>query len=463
MFPPFPQDIARHFCQDFISDIESGFLQINHLSQESEERKNHGIMVGCLVCWDKEREKRIILHAVSGISVLVSWENNFSYYKNNLLHIIVPPIVDVNKINAALAKNDFQIHKITEEIKALKLTENKDELEKLSLERTKLTDESLSQVFDLYSFYNFNHEKISLREIISFHNGKLPPTGTGDCCAPKLLSYCFEHNLQPLSMDEMFFGKSSAKKINGKSYSPCNERCGFILPWILGLEILYQDKQIVVINKPSGLLSVPGRGEDKQDCAVSRVKKLFPNCIEQPSVHRLDMETSGILILALTEEVHRDLCSQFEQKLVQKKYIALLDGNINKSAGELAPKKGEQSGRIELSFRVDLDNRPFQIYDEVNGKKGITLWEKLNTEVYVNPDTGVKKSATRVLFTPLTGRTHQLRLASSYQKGLGLPIIGDSLYGKCSKNERLLLHAYEISFFHPISKKMMHIICEPDF
>ena len=166
------------------------------------------------------------------------------------------------------------------------------------------------------------------------------------------------------------------------------------------------------------------------------------------------METSGILILAFNEDAHKKLSLQFENGLVQKKYIALLDG--------LLP-NNEIKGQFELKFRLDVENRPHQIYDEENGKLGITQWEKLGTVLYKNPDTNEKRRATKILFTPLTGRTHQLRLAASDKHGFGLPIIGDSLYGKCDTGERLMLHAREITFYHPVSGEKMYFSCPEQF
>ena len=423
MFPPFPQELARHYCMEFISGIEDGSIILEQISQESEERKGHGIMVGALVCVNAAGE-RVVLHAVSGITYSVNGT--------------VTPIASPKEIETALAKNDAEIHELTK-----KINEGQEELKK---ERTLLTDESLRNVFSLYTFTRFDGKKITLNEIIQAHDGKLPPTGTGDCCAPKLLSYAFEHNLTPISMDEVFYGRDTKNKTNGTSYPPCDERCGYILPYILGLEILYRDSQIIVVNKPSGLLSVPGRTPDKQDCVVNRVKKLFPHCITQPSVHRLDMETSGLLVLAFTEEAHRNLSRQFEEGTVHKKYVALIDGVFNHN---------EYEGELQLKFRLDVDNRPHQIYDEVNGKLGITQWKKEGTELYTAPD-GTKRRTTKIIFTPKTGRTHQLRLAASDPHGFGIPIVGDTLYGHCEPDERLMLHAFELEFRHPISGEQRH-------
>ena len=448
MFPPFPQELARHYCLEFISGIEDGSVILKQITPESEERKGHGIMVGALVCCDNTG-RRVVLHAVSGISVeaaVVEPTPAVVEPVETTTHIIVPPIVNERAIAAALAKNDKKIHELTEQIAAV--VEPVETT--LKTQRTQLTTESLLNVFALYEFTRFDGKKITLNEIIQAHGSKLPPTGTGDCCAPKLLSYAFEHNLTPISMDEVFYGRDTPNKKNGTSYPPCDERCGYILPWILGLEILYRDSAIVVINKPSGLLSVPGRTEDKQDCVSTRLRTLFPHCISQPSVHRLDMETSGVMVYALTAEAHRNLSAQFEAGTVHKKYVALLDGVFNHN---------EYKGELQLKFRLDVDNRPHQIYDEVNGKLGITQWEKAGTVLYTAPD-GSQRRTTKIIFTPKTGRTHQLRLAASDPHGFGIPIVGDTLYGHCAPGERLMLHAFELEFKHPVSGAQMSFIKE---
>ncbi|MCR4953941.1 MAG: RluA family pseudouridine synthase [Treponema sp.] len=492
MFPPFPQEIARSYIINTIARLEDGFstsgsqkdctsnkseaastdrtsyFKLERLTKESEERKGQGIMLGCLVGWDKTTKERVVLLAVSGISVQLKVQNgtdlahaDHSFIQNGTKYIIVPPLATEKEISAALLAHDKKIHELTYKIN--ELPKNAPERLQLEHERTLLTDESLQKVFNLYEFTRFDGKKITLQQIIKEHGGKLPPTGTGDCCAPKLLSYAFEHGLEIVSMDEVFYGKDTPNKKNGLSYPPCDERCGYILPSILGIEILYRDSQIVVVNKSSGLLSVPGRGENKQDCVVNRIKSLFPDCIEQPSVHRLDMETSGILVLAFTEQAHKNLNMQFEKGLVHKKYEALLDGVLEKADGLNVPHNGEKEGIMKLKFRLDVENRPHQIYDEINGKEGITEWQKMGTEYFVNPITGKKKKSTRITFIPHTGRTHQLRLASSDFHGFNMPIIGDSLYGTLEEGERLMLHAKEITFFHPTSGEPMHFTCKPPF
>ena len=210
----------------------------------------------------------------------------------------------------------------------------------------------------------------------------------------------------------------------------------------LHLKILHEDPLFVVVDKPSGLLSVPGKGADNQDCVVSRVRALYPDCIEQPSVHRLDQDTSGLLVLALTTKAHRTLSKQFMDRLVGKRYVALVDGVVE-----------AQSGIIELSFRLDPDNRPYQVYDPINGKPGVTRWRKL----------GVENGCTRIEYMPHTGRTHQLRLHSSHEKGLGFPIVGDRLYGTGTGPGQLKLHASLLRFRHPGTREPLEFRSAPPF
>lgn len=200
------------------------------------------------------------------------------------------------------------------------------------------------------------------------------------------------------------------------------------------MEILYQDKDIVVVDKPSGLLSIPGRGPEKIDSVSHRIRQMFPDCLAQPSVHRLDMDTSGLLVLALTAASHRHLSLQFQNRETDKHYLALLDGEL---AGE--------EGTITLPFRLDIENRPHQIYDEIHGKIGTTHWKKL----------GIENGKTRIAFHPITGRTHQLRVHSAHPKGLGIPIVDDPLYGNGDFPGKMKLHACELTFTHPTTGEKM--------
>ena len=208
------------------------------------------------------------------------------------------------------------------------------------------------------------------------------------------------------------------------------------------LEILHEDDEFVVVNKRSGMLAVPGRGPEKIDSVTHRVRQMFPGCIEQPAVHRLDMDTSGLMVVARTADAMRELSRQFRERETEKHYIALLDGIL----------KGD-SGVIELPFRLDIDNRPFQIYDEVHGKMGTTHWEKV----------GIENGKTRISFQPITGRTHQLRLHAAHEKGLGIPIVGDPFYGNGTGPGQMKLHACELAFKHPMTGERLVFIRDPAF
>ena len=208
------------------------------------------------------------------------------------------------------------------------------------------------------------------------------------------------------------------------------------------LEIVHEDEAFVVVNKASGMLSVPGKGPEKRDCVAERVREMFPGCPPQPAVHRLDMDTSGLLVVARDVESHRRLSIQFQERETRKRYIALLEGVLD----------GER-GTIELSFRVDIDNRPHQIYDPVHGKIGVTHWQKL----------GIEADRTRIAFVPVTGRTHQLRVHAAHSLGLGIPILGDPLYGNGTGPGQLKLHAKELGFQHPLTGEALDFSVAPSF
>ena len=208
------------------------------------------------------------------------------------------------------------------------------------------------------------------------------------------------------------------------------------------MKIVFQDEAIVIIDKPGGLLAVPGRGAEKQDCAATRLCRLFPAMIVQPAVHRLDMYTSGLMVFAMTTEAHRLLSQRFARREVNKRYTAVVQGVLEKDGGE-----------IRLPFRLDPDNRPLQIYDALHGKIGVTHWQKI----------AVQGANTRVVFIPLTGRTHQLRVHAAHPLGLAAPIIGDSLYGSGRDGAQMLLHATHLGFRHPTSNAPVEFFSEPPF
>lgn len=208
------------------------------------------------------------------------------------------------------------------------------------------------------------------------------------------------------------------------------------------LEIVHEDDAFVVVNKVSGMLSVPGRGPEKRDCVAERVREMFPGCPPQPAVHRLDMDTAGLLVVARTPEAHRALSIQFQKRETRKRYVALLEGVLD-----------AEEGTIELPFRLDIENRPYQIYDPVHGKVGTTHWKRI----------AVESGRTRIEFVPVTGRTHQLRVHSAHPRGLGIPIVGDPLYGSGTGPGQLKLQALELGFQHPTTGESLDFKVSPSF
>lgn len=215
-----------------------------------------------------------------------------------------------------------------------------------------------------------------------------------------------------------------------------------MMPTDLQLDFLHEEPEFVVVVKPSGMLSIPGKGPEKADCVAARVRERHPHSIDHPCVHRLDMDTSGLMVLGLTTESQRNLSIQFQRRQIGKRYVALLDGVLD-----------AEEGTTRLPFRVDVENRPHQIYDEVHGKLGITHWRKL----------GVEGARTRIAFQPETGRTHQLRVHAAHDRGLGIPIVGDPLYGNGDGPAQLKLHACELSFAHPVDNRPLTFQSEAPF
>ena len=200
----------------------------------------------------------------------------------------------------------------------------------------------------------------------------------------------------------------------------------------LTVPIIAQTDRYVIIDKPCGLLSVPGKGPDKADCVASRIRQMFPGATGPVTVHRLDMDTSGLIVVALDPETQRAISMQFEARKVEKTYIALLAGDV---AGE--------SGTIDEPLRTDIDNRPYQIIDHTHGRPAKTDWRVVAREI----------DRTRVEFIPRTGRTHQLRVHAAHRRGLNCPILGDRLYGDEDSAPRLMLHAASLSFIDPVSDR----------
>jgi tRNA pseudouridine32 synthase/23S rRNA pseudouridine746 synthase len=315
--------------------------------------------------------------------------------------------------------------------------------------RKELSRQLQTQMHAAYSLMNFAGMSQSLQQLMP---GGLP-TGTGDCCAPKLLHYAATQGLKPLAMAEFWWGLSSGDKIPGEFYGACAERCqplmGFLLSGLqskaskeLALPIVYQDKWLIVVNKPPGLLSVPGRYLDTQDSVLSRLRNLLADGANLLAVHRLDGETSGILLLARDRETYRQLSQQFENRQVKKVYEAVLAGKVTSDAGV-----------IELPLWGNPENRPYQEVNWEYGKPSVTRFQVMARE----------GNHTRVEFTPLTGRTHQLRVHAADAGGLGVPILGDRLYGCGALSSRLHLHARELWFVHPGLGERMGLCVETEF
>lgn len=293
----------------------------------------------------------------------------------------------------------------------------------------------------------------------------LPPSGAGECCEPKLLQYAFLHGYKPISMAMFWWGPSPKTEIRQhRNYYPaCNGKCKPILEWMLEgidvdhkdcnrtynktelalserLQILYEDDYLAVVVKPSGILSVPGKS--CQPSVYSILQERWKGKSDAFMVHRLDMATSGLLVVARTSEIHKALQAQFIGRTVKKKYIALLPLSV-------LDKQLPAEGRIELPLSPDPDDRPRQRVDRTNGKPAITEYRLIGKTIYGKE----ALEAVKIELYPLTGRTHQLRIHCAHPDGLGTPIIGDNLYGQ--RAERLWLHAEHLEFTHPITQERM--------
>ncbi len=314
------------------------------------------------------------------------------------------------------------------------------------------------QLFEQYTFLNQKGESKSLFDIFSFTEGGIPPSGAGECAAPKLLQYAFLHQFKPITMAEFWWGQSPSSEIrkHGQFYPACKGKCEPILAHMLEgiemdenpmhinpaegkeLETVYEDDFLLVVNKPADFFSVPGKNIG--DSVLSRIKKKYPHATGPLTVHRLDAATSGLMLIAKTKEVHQNLQSQFIKRKIKKRYTALLDGIVE-----------QDEGFIDLPLRVDLDDRPRQLVCYEYGKPAQTAWKVVSRA----------DNRTKIHFFPITGRTHQLRVHASHPLGLNLAIVGDDLYGH--KADRLYLHAAYLEFTHPMSGEVMKIELEAGF
>lgn len=392
------------------------------------------------------------------------------------------------------------------------------EIERLKTERKERSAALQRKLFEQFRMLNAQGEVKDLYTIFEQTVQKVPPAGAGECALPKLLQYAYLHQLKPLAMAEFWWGDSPKNEIrhHGYYYPSCKGKCEPILQHMLQglevdenpllnpiheeeeLEIVFEDEWLLVINKPAGMLSVPGKAEDR-DSVYHRLKKKYPEATGPMIVHRLDMATSGLLLVAKTKEVHRDLQAQFANRSIKKRYVAVLDGVIIKTEKETKPiaekailiaketvstkktAKAERTGntgRIELPLCLNPLDRPRQMVSSEHGKEAITEYQIISeseritseSENTFNESNRIDESErsinesrkyTRIVFYPLTGRTHQLRVHAAHPEGLGCLILGDELYGK--KADRLYLHAEYIEFRHPIYGNILCIQKEADF
>ena len=331
-------------------------------------------------------------------------------------------------------------------------------IESMKTERKTRSAALQQKLFEQFRMLNAYGEIKDLCHIFEQTVQKVPPAGAGECAAPKLLQYAYLHQLKPVAMAEFWWGNSPKKEIrhHGYYYPACKGKCGPILGHMLQgleveenpllenshhetpLEIVYEDQYLLIVNKPAGMLSVPGKGET--DSIYHRIKTLYPDATGPLIVHRLDMATSGLLLVAKNKETHQNLQAQFKNRTIKKRYVALLEGNI--------PSK---EGTIELPLHPDPLDRPRQVVDYEHGKTAVTRYQVLK----------YSEGRTLIAFYPLTGRTHQLRVHAAHPEGLHCPICGDELYGR--KADRLYLHAERLEFVHPVTGEVIAVEKKSDF
>lgn len=312
-----------------------------------------------------------------------------------------------------------------------------DQITALKQERHQRSDALQRWLFDHFQMLNYQGHRRSLSDIFSQTPQHVPPSGAGECCAPKLLHYAYAHHLRPLNIAEFWQGRSPRMEIrhHDQYYAACRGKCRPILQWMLPAEvpsdvsalvpllpIIYHDEALVVVNKPAGLLSVPGLTDAPS--VQSLLQQQFP---EVHMVHRLDRDTSGLLVVALTTDAYHRLQQQFLQRTMHKEYVALLEHPVT------------ASGRITLPLRPDPLDRPRQVVDTEHGKSALTTYESLGGQ--------------RIRLIPHTGRTHQLRVHCAHADGLNNPILGDPLYGHAAS--RMHLHAAMLVFCHPVTGQQL--------
>lgn len=446
-----PHALCRQAAQEVMAFVESQPVLLADAQK--------GKMLGVLVVATEEGETGY-LAAYSG---LLAGRNDWPFF--------VPPVYDAQQPDGHFKQTERRISALNREIEALDSTDNQENQERqaqkdrLRQQRKALSEELQLWLFHQYNMLNALGQCKDLVEIWrDYHTSPkiqqrfpLPPGGTGDCCAPKLLQYAYQNRLRPVQIAEFWYGESPRGEVrhHGQFYPACRGKCKPVLAHMLkGLDVddsshyrdltqelrmLYEDASIVVVSKPSGLLSVCGKTDapSVESILAERYGQVF-------MPHRLDMDTSGLMVVALTMEAYHSLQQQFLDRSVQKTYVALLDA--------ASTPLSSMRGTLSLPLRPDPLDRPRQVVDYEHGKPAVTDYEVTGQ----NED-----GQLRVLLTPHTGRTHQLRMHCAHPDGLGRPIVGDNLYGQRAR--RLCLHAQELRFRHPVTGRQMCFRKAPDF
>lgn len=378
----------------------------------------------------------------------------------------VPPAFDREARDAIWVPGEAEMLRLSAERDRLanepSLSQDDSALVALDAARAARSRELMPLIQATYRLSDATGDVRMLREI--FAPG-MPPAGAGDCAAPKLLADAYRRGLRPLALAEFWWGAPppSGDRRAGSFYPACQGKCGPILTHMLrGLPadppplfgaarfaeaepvVIHEDAHLLVVDKPSGMLSVPGRSGLLHDSVSTRLRARYPHATGQLVVHRLDLDTSGLLLAAKDPVTFSALQRLFSLRAMEKCYVAWLDGEV---VGE--------AGVIDLPLRTDIDDRPRQIVDAVHGKAAVTSWRVLARQA----------GRTRVALTPQTGRTHQLRVHAAHPDGLDAPIIGDRLYGRVApaECERLLLHAASLSFVHPVTGARLTLECAAPF
>lgn len=442
-------------CQLAARAVQAYISSHEEIKQDADRGKMFGVLVvekedGRCHTDDGRGERGLFfLTAYSG---LLAGRNDWDYF--------VPPVYDAQQPDGYFKTKE-------REISALITTHQQGRLE-----WAKMSQDLQMWLFHQYQLLNARGETKDLVDIWQDYYSRpklrqkfpLPPGGTGDCCAPKLLQYAYQHGLKPVCMAEFWWGQPTKEELRQhlNYYPACRGKCKPILTWMLqGLDVdpnpelagfqrmelstVYEDEAIIVVDKPSGMLSVPGLIDDYSVETV--MKQRYPDAV---IVHRLDFGTSGLLIVAKTLEAYHPLQAQFVKHQIRKKYLAKVEAHLRP-----LPKGGEK-GRIELPLRPDPMNRPRQVVDMEHGKRAVTDYEVIKSLPLAGDVGGVL-----IALYPHTGRTHQLRIHCAHPDGLGCPIVGDELYG--TKAERLMLHAAEIWFSHPVTGREMHLVSPVPF